>query len=170
MSFSYKEFPQDVLDSFSPLIEKHNLSKKIRGDHFVELTGEKVVLQFAFDRGDLYCEIKKPSDNFKFAIWQVYEFLFPNSQIKIESKEYPKADLKFYCELLNKEMESIMLGDFSWYNRLRKETEYESSLISVILGPEMDYEHPISQKFWNGDKTWKSDIEDFIKQKGIKLK
>ena len=170
MSFSYKEFPKDVFDSFSPLIEKHNLSKTFKGDYFVQLTGKKVVLQFEFDRGDLFCEIKKKGDDFKFALWQVYEFLFPISQKKNESKDYPKAELKFYCELLNNEMESIMLGDFSWYNELKKEIEYESSLIAVIYGPEMDYEHPISQKFWKGDKSWKSDMEDFIKQKGIKLK
>ena len=169
MSFSYKEFPQDVLTSFQTLIDEYSLSIKVTGDYHVEISNRNVVLSFSFDRGDLYSEIRKKNKDYTFAIWQVYKFLFPDSQSKEKSKNYPVDDLKFYASLFRNELNSVLLGDFHWYKDLKKEKEYEKKLVAVILGPKMDYKHPISQKFWNGDKTWRSDIEEFIKENNIKI-
>src|SRR5690606_10784041 len=112
MSFSYNEFPNDVLEAFSILITKHRLSKKIEGNYYVELSNKNMVLQFEFDRATLYCEIKKKGDDYKFAIWQVYNFLFSQNQKKFGNKMSTVDTLNFYCDLLNNDMESIILGDF----------------------------------------------------------
>jgi len=171
MTYGYKEFPQDVLDAFSTLIEKYNLSTKVKEDYFVELSNENVVISFLFDRGDLYSNIQKGRDDFSFAIWQVYNFLFPNAvENEIgKSKDYPKHDLLYYAALLSNELNPVILGDFHWYNTLKNEIEYENKLIGLVLGPEIDFNHPISQKFWKRDKTWRTDIERYIKKNNIIL-
>ena len=64
---------------------------------------------------------------------------------------------------------TVLNGDFSWYNKQKNSDLYERKLVGVILGKNIDYDHPISKKFWSGDKSWRQDIETFIKENGINL-
>ena len=177
MSFSYKEFPQDVLSAFEKLIKKHKLCVKISEDYLVELSNKYVEISFSFDRGDLYSELCKKNDNYTFAIYQVYKHLYGSvaednyKRRKNGGNEsgYPKSDLIWFARLFENELSSVLTGNFDWYDELRKEKEYESQLVAVVLGPHLPHPNPISKKMWDGDPTWRHDVEAFIKEKGIKL-
>lgn len=176
MSYSYKEFPEDVLSAFKPIIKKYNLSIEQREDS-VRFSNNHVEISFSFDRGDLYSELNMKNDDFTFAIYHVYKFLYgakadenyTNSNIGSRQGVYPKTHLLWLAQLFENELSSILTGNFSWYKELRAEKEYENQLTAVVLGPHIKYEHPISQKFWKGDPTWREDVEQFIKENGIKL-
>ncbi len=178
MSCSYKEFPEDVLNAFETIIKMHKLSVEKKEDYYVGLSNKHVEITFSFDKGDLYSELSKKNDNFTFAIYQVYKHLYGSKaeenyqDSKIGGKQlgYPKTDLVWFAKLFERELSSILTGNFDWYKELRTEKEYEKQLMSVVLGPHIKYEHPISQKFWKGDPSWRQDVEYFIKEKGIELK
>jgi len=167
MTYSYKEFPQDVLNAFATLIAQHNLSAEIEADNFVELYNEQVILKFTFNRGDFMAELRKNGDTYTFAISQLVNYLIPHAWKKEKSPDYPRGLLCFYAELFSNELNPILLGDFEWYDGLKAENLYESSLIRVAWG--LETSHPIYQKFRKLDKTWKSDIEEYIRKNNIKL-
>lgn len=164
---SYKEFPQDVLNAFSTLIEKHHLSIEVYYDCVVELSNEHVILKFMFDRGDFLAEIRKNGDNYTFAIWQIINYLIPHAWRKERSERYPGGLLDLYAELLSNELNSILLGDFHWYDGLKAKNQYENSLLSLVHS--LGVQHPIYQKYRKSDKTWKSDLEEYIKKENIQL-
>lgn len=178
MSYSYKEFPLDVESAFEKLIKAHNLSVEKREDYYVGLSNRHVIIDFSFDKGTLYSELRKSGDNFSFSIYQVYEHLYGSAlknyfeRLKIGEDElgYPKSDLIGYAKLFENELSSILNGNFEWYEELRTELEYEKQLVGVVLGPHLPHPNPISKKFWNGDPTWKEDVEKFIKEEKIEIK
>ena len=176
MSFSYKEFPEDVLNAFESIIKVHNMSVERKEDYYVGLSNKHVKITFAYDKGDLYAELRKKNDDFTFAIYQVYRHLYGtkaeanNQNLKSDGVRNPKADLVWFAKLFENELSSILTGDFSWYEELRAAKEYENQLVSIVLGPHLNHAHPISQKFWKGDSTWREDVEQFIRDKGIELK
>lgn len=178
MSYSYKEFPTDVLNVFESIIKTHNLSLETREDYYVGLSNRHVEISFSFDRGDLYSEIRRRDDDFVFAIYQVYKHIYGcvaevnyvRSKIGRRQLGYPKTDLVWFAKLFENELSSILIGNFDWYEELRTEIEYEKQLVAVVLGPHLPHPNPISNKFWNGDPKWKEDVEKFIEEEKIELK
>ena len=168
----------DVLNAFETVIKTHNLSVEKREDYYVGLSNRHVEISFSFDRGDLYSEIGKRSDDFTFAIYQVYKHLYGSAaednykRSKIGGKQlgYPKTDLAWFAKLFENELSAILTGNFDWYEKLRTEKEYEKQLVAVLLGPNLPHPNPISNKFWKGDPTWREDVEKFIKEEKIELK
>ena len=126
----------------------------------------------------MYAELSKKNDDFTFAIYQIYKHLYgsiaevnyQNSKIKERKFGYPKTDLVWFAKLFENELSSILIGNFEWYEALRSAQEYEKQLVAVVLGPHLPHPNAISAKFWNGDPTWRQDIEKFIKDEGIELK
>jgi len=177
MSYSYKEFPEDVLSAFETIIKAHNLIIKKREDFYIGLSNQYVEIKFSFDKGTLYSELRKIDDDFTFPIISVFSHLykiqadewFRNVKMIQKNMSYPKYYLVEYAKLFENELASILTGNFSWYSALRAELEYERKLTAILLGPQIDYNHPISQKFWKGDVTWKQDLAHFIKEHGIEL-
>jgi hypothetical protein len=177
MSYSYKEFPNDVLNAFETIIKTHDLAVEMREDYYVGLSNRHVEVSFSFDRGDLYSEIRKSNDDFTFAIFQVYKHLcgvkadenYQSAKIGRKQLGYPKTDLLWFAKLFENELSSILTGNFDWYEELRTEKEYEKQLVAVVLGPHLPHPNPISKKFWNGDPTWREDVEKFIKEEKIEL-
>lgn len=178
MSHSYQEFPEDVLNAFEAVIQLHKLTVEKREDHYVGLSNEFVEINFSFDRGDLYAELSKKNDDFTFAIYQIYKHLYgsiaeenyQNSKIVEKKLGYPKTELVWFAQLFENELSSILMGNFEWYEAVRSAQEYERQLVAVVLGPHLPHPNDISVKFWNGDPTWRQDIEKFIKDEGIELK
>ncbi len=178
MSHSYQEFPEDVLNAFEAVIQLHKLTVEKREDYYVGLSNKFVEINFSFDRGDLYAELRKKNDDFTFAIYQIYKHLYgsiaeenyQNSKIKERKFGYPKTDLVWFAKLFENELSSILIGNFEWYEALRSAQEYEKQLVAVVLGPHLLHPNAIRAKFWNGDPTWRQDIEKFIKDEGIELK
>lgn len=168
MTYSYKEFPQDVLTAFVQLIETYRLTVEIEEDNLVELGNEHVVLKFMFDRGEFFAELRKDGDDTTFALWEIINYLVPNAWKKKKSKDYPGGLLRFYAELFSNELNPILLGDDHWYEGLKEAKLYESSLIRAVR--QLDFHHPIYQKFSKLDKSWKADMETYIKQHNIQLK
>lgn len=177
MSYSYKEFPEDVLNAFEIIIKKHYLIIEKREDFYVALSNQFVEIKFSYDKGTLYPELRKTDDDFTFPIIGVYSHIYKiqahewiqNVKMQKKNERYPNYYLVEYAKLFENELASILTGNFSWYSALRAELEYEQKLITILLGPQIDYNHPISQKFWKGDSTWKQDLEQFIKEQGIEL-
>ena len=66
-------------------------------------------------------------------------------------------------------MASVLNGRIDWFNHLKQEDEYERKLVKIMLSAELEYEHPISLKFFKGDESWKEDIEEFIIENKIKI-
>ncbi|MES1182033.1 MAG: hypothetical protein ABUL44_04485, partial [Flavobacterium sp.] len=172
-----KEFPEDVLAAFEIIIKAHNLFIEKKEDFYIGLSNQFVKIMFSFDKGTLYSELRKTDDDFTFPIFGVFSHInkiqahewFQNVKIHQKTMSYPKFYLIEYAKLFENELATIFTGNFSWYSALRAALEYERHLVAIILGPQIDYNHPISQKFWKGDETWKQDLEQFIKEHGIKL-
>lgn len=177
MSYSYKEFPDDVLNAFEKVINEHQLCIEKREDYYVALSNQFVEIMFSFDKGTLYSELRKTDDDFTFPIFGVYSYInklqahewFQKVKIHQKTMSYPKLYLVEYAKLFQNELARIFTGNFNWYSALKAELEYERHLVAIILGPQIDYNHRISQKFWKGDETWKQDLEHFIKEHGIEL-
>ncbi len=170
MSHSYKEFPTEVLEAYSEVIQNHQLKVKVTEDYMVQLINEEVLLKFIFDRGDFYSEIRKTDDDFSFAIWQVRKFLDILGTGKLKYEGYPIGAIKSEADAFRAELKGVFNGDFPWYDDLKREIEYEKKLSSFILGPSMEHSHPISQKFWKREKGWKEDLEEYLKSNNINLK
>ncbi|MEN0049401.1 MAG: hypothetical protein AAF806_20240 [Bacteroidota bacterium] len=168
MTYSYKKFPQEVLKAFSDLIVQHQLTIEVGLDHLVELSNEFVVLTFLFDRGDFTAKISKKKDDFSFGLWEVINYLDRQVWSKEKSKDYPTSLMRLYAKTLSNELNPVFSGDFHWYEGLKAQKQYESSLIGAVR--QLDKQHPIYQKFRAGDKSWKTDMEAYIEENGIQLK
>jgi len=167
MTYSYEKFPQEVLDTFSDLIEKHQLAIEVEEDYLVELSNESVVLKFVFDRGDFFAKIRKNGDDVSFALWEVIHYLNLQVWNKEKSKDYPNGLLCLYSRVLGNELNTVFWGDFPWYEGLKAQKEYEKCLIRAVR--KLDTQHPIYQKFRKLDKTWKTDMEAYVKEYDIQL-
>ena len=174
---SYSEFPNDVKIAFLPLVNQYNLKFKAEGICSVDLENKYCRINFNMDRYNLQGVIFKKGDSTSFAITRIASYQNPKD---FEKEEIPKTEygdkksikklLHYFSMVTNKYLGEVLNGDFSWFDQVKKEDEYERQLVSLIMGSEMEYEHPISQKFWSGDKTWKADIEKYIKQNKISIK
>ena len=167
MTYSYKEFPKEVLSAFSDLIVKHQLNIEIEQDNQVELRNESVILKFSFDRGEFFADLRKSGKDYTFALWQIINYLDLEVWNKEKSKDYPGGLLRLYAKTLDHELSSVFSGNFPWYEGLKAQKQYESSLMRIFW--KLDKEHPIRQKFWKGDKTWKEDMEAYVEENEIQL-
>jgi hypothetical protein len=173
---SYEEFPKDAELAFSSIKEKYRLKFKANGIYSVDFTNKYCRINFNMDRYDLQALLFKKGDSTSFSITRlaidVNELEYSKEVIPATgygNKEGVKDSLFFYSRILDKYLNHILKGDLIWYDRIKQEDEYESKLIGVILGGEIEHKHPISKKFWDGDSSWKSDIEKYIKEKEIKI-
>ena len=174
---SYKDFPEDVINAFSNITDKYQLQFKTDGIYSVDISNQFIKMNFNMDRYDLQGLLFKKGDSNSFGITRLITYGKPD-EFKME--KFPDAEygdkhgirnqLNHYAFLIDKYLSNILKGNFDWYDQVKKEDEYEKKLIGLILGPEIKSGHPISKKFWDGDKTWKGDIEKYIVENNIELK
>ena len=181
---SYPEFPKDIIEAFQNLTFKYKLIPTVDGICSVNFDNKFCRLNFNMDRYDLQGLLYrkdgilfKKTDEYSFAITKIATLLNPESKIldTFPKTTYGNRDeirqlLFWYADLTDKYLATVLTGDFSWYEREKKNDLYERQLIGVILGPHLNHEHPISKKFWGGDKSWRQDVEEFIKDNKIELK
>ena len=174
---SYDKFPNDVVNAFSIITDKYKLKFKADGICSVDITNQYVRMNFNMDRYDLQGLLFKKGDSTSFGItrlathnnWKEPRIEnSPNSDYG--NKKEIKNQLNHFAFIVDKYLSTTLTGNFDWYNQVKQEDEYERQLIGLILGPEIEYGHPISQKFRDGDKTWKIDIEKHIVENSIELK
>ena len=173
---SYEEFPQVAELAFDSIKEKYSLKFKEDGIYSVDFSNKYCRLNFNMDRYDLQGLLFKKGDSTSFSISRLATY-FNDAEYSKEdipsigygNKVGVKDSLFFYSKILDKYLNHVLKGDFTWYEKIKQEDEYESKLIAVILSDKMEYEHPISKKFWSGDSSWKSDIEKYIKEKQIEI-
>lgn len=180
---SYPDFPKDAIEAFQNLTTKCKLKPTVKGICSVNFDNKFCRLNFNMDRYDLQgllfrkqgLLIKK-TDDFSFGISEIANLLCPNHNL---ADTYPKTTygdkqairqlLFWYADLAEKCLTTVLTGDFSWYEKQKSDDLYQRKLVGVILEKQIDHEHPISKKFWSGDKSWRQDIETFIKDNNIKL-
>ena len=180
---SYPDFPKDAFEAFHNLTSKYKLKPTADGICSVNFDNQYCRLNFNMDRYDLQGLLfrktgllSKKTDDFSFGISSIANLLEPNHNF---ADTYPKTSygdkkairqlLFWYADLIEKCLPTVLNGDFSWYDKQKNADLYERKLVGVILGKHIDYEHPISKKFWSGDKSWRQDIETFIKDNDIKI-
>jgi hypothetical protein len=180
---SYPDFPRDAIEAFHNLTGKYKLKPKAEGICSIDFDNPHCRLNFNMDRYDLqgvlfrkHGWITKKIDDFPVNIVVVANLLTPNHPF---ADTYPKTTygdthairqlLFWYAELIENCLSTVLNGDFSWYEKQKNADLYQRKLVGVVLGKHMDREHPISKKFWSGDKTWKQDVEKFIQDNHIQL-
>ena len=113
-------------------------------------------------------------EDFSFSISAIANLLCPDHNLAFTSPKTTYGDkdsirqfLFWYADLIENCLATVLVGDFSWYDKQKDDDLYQKKLIAVLLGKHIDYEHPISKKFRSGDKSWRQDIETFIKDNDI---
>ena len=180
---SYPDFPKDAIEAFQNLTSKFKLRPTEDGICSVNFDNQFCRLNFNMDRYDLQGLIfrkqgffSKKIDDFSFGIISIANLLAPNHNFADTCPETSYGDtqairqlLFWYADLIEKCLPTVLQGDFSWYDKQKKADLYERKLVGVILGNHIGHEHPISKKFWGGDKSWRQDIETYIKDNDIKV-
>jgi hypothetical protein len=171
---SYPDFPKDVLGIFADLIKEYDLKPKVDGIYSVDLENKFCKINLNMDRYDLQVLLSKKNDEITFGVYRVALNLCPeNSTLQ----NFPKTEygdknatrklISFYADVIRNCLSTVLNGDFSWYDRIKEADSYESKLIAVVH--RLEFKNPIQQKFWKGDKTWRQDIEKYIKDNNITL-
>lgn len=173
---SYNEFPNDVKKAFANLTSKYGLTYHPNGICSVDIKNKFCRLNFNMDRYDLQGLLFKTGDSTSFGLIRLANDLdskdFSTKEIPIteyNNQQSIRELLNFYSKMIDSNLSHVLQGDFSWYNRIKSEDNYEKKLVGVIIGSKIEYEHPISKKFWSGDSSWKPDLEEYIKKNGIKI-
>jgi len=129
-------------------------------------------LKFSYDRGDIGCAFKQHIEaNNQYMVSSVYKFLYPE-QVYTEGNEQEnawdsKVQLSRYSKIINAKLKNILNGDFSWINEYLKKDKRNGQLSLFVLG--LGSEHPITKKFFGGDRSWESDAEQYIALNNIIL-
>ncbi|MEM6316408.1 MAG: hypothetical protein AAF960_01995 [Bacteroidota bacterium] len=120
-------------------------------------------------RGDFRPVLLKVDDDYyAIGLEEIVDYLFPEISKADLHPEYPIGTVRFFAQLFRKELRPILLGDFHWYEGLKAKKLYENCLMQEFW--KLDKEHPIRQKFWQGDKTWRTDLAAYVEGNSIPLK
>jgi len=173
---SYDDFPRDVEDSFSSIVDKYEFKFHVQGICSVDIENKFCRINLNMDRFDLQGLLFINGEETSFSLSRLAS---DQNDKKFEKEEFPSSDygnkesikrqLEYYANISDKYLETTLKGDFSWFNRMKEEDAYEKQLVGLILGSEIEHTHPISKKFWSGDKSWKTDIENYIRQNNIEI-
>ncbi len=173
---SYESFPDDVIDAFTPLVNKYDLEFKVNAMYSVDIKNQHCKINFNMDRYHLQGLFYRKDDYTSFDIMRLVSYSLTDDDKVLErfpkseygDKEGIKNQLIHFVFIIDKYLGHVLNGNFDWYERLKEEVEYENGLVELIL--ELEYDHPINKKFQNGDSTWIKDIEAYIDENDIKIK
>jgi hypothetical protein len=161
-----QEFFEQVRSVFMDMAEKFSFSIVNRYEHVVELMNSNCTITFSYGRGETGCTFSDPKSGkeTKYHAYLVYKKLYPTDDVFKDAPVYAPVSemLGYYNELLVNRLQAVLLGDFSWSNDMDSENEMERKIKFVINNFPVD--HPIKQKFWNGDLSWQQDLEDHTKR------
>lgn len=129
----------------------------------IEFSNNKCILKFIEDNYDIYLEVinpDNPSISFNFGI-----ILYVTKGIKLEFySDIFDTDLRYekqcrhYLTYLN-ELINIVQGDFSWQSQYKIFDLQQNELLTKLSRLRAkNPNHPIVDKYNNGDQTWKDDI------------
>lgn len=168
---TYRNFKKDIQEGFHEIINKFNFSTKEVREGKYELVNEYCIISFTYDRGDIFCDIQRSgSDEKAFGVFEVFKFLYPNCNLTKELSTRvwkPREQIFRYAFLILEKLTGILQGDFSWENSLILKDEWNKKLMGFLHT--LDNNHPLNQKFWNGDPNWKSEVEGYLKENHIIL-
>ena len=110
---NYFEFSQDIKDAFQELINDHDLNFLEIHDGCYELQNPKCIFRVTYDRGEVSCNIKKPSsvDNeFGYGVYPVFKYLFPDGDFMLENGPTynPRLRLFKYAEIIKAHLINIL--------------------------------------------------------------
>lgn len=170
---NYPEFARDIKASFEELTSDYNFVLFEVYDGCYELRNLKCILRFTYDRGDISCNIKNPFskyNQFGYAVYSVFRYIFPNENPKIENEsDYdPRLQLFNYSKIIKKYLIKIVNGDFSWVEGYLVEQKRFGNKIKFIR-EQLEHNNPIKEKFLNGDISWQKDLDNYLEKHGIKL-
>lgn len=170
---NYPEFARDIKASLEGLINDYGFVLFEVYDGCYELRNLKCTFRLTYDRGDISCNIKYPfsKDNqYGYGVCSVFKYLFPNDNSEIENEPVcdPRLQLSKYSKIIKKYLMTIVNGDFSWVDGYLIEQKHFENRIKFIR-EQLEYNHPIKQKFLNGDISWQKDLDNYLKEHGMKL-
>jgi hypothetical protein len=170
---NYPTFRKDIENVFSPLIQEFHLKSLELYDGCYLLKGSKCSLRFTFDRGDISCQFKHQYGDPKapgFDVISLYRFLYPIRKHKTDTE--PNYNYKYQLsgllEIIQKHFKNVMNGDFSWLTAFLEHENSESKLSRFVL-TQLSSDHPIAQKFWGADETWKDDLKQYLLDNNLKI-
>lgn len=168
---NYPDFKRDIEDSFKDLIQEFDLTLVELTEGCYLLKGPKCNIRITYDRGDITCDFKQISEYQNspgYGVWAVCKFLYPLKAVSKKSERIYDAKLQL-VENSNivKDLRNVLNGDFSWLKDFVKGRERENKILNFIL--HLDYNHPISIKFWVGDLSWQQDVEKYLNDNHIIL-
>lgn len=170
---TYPNFESDISEAFHDLIQEFHLELINPSEGLYLLKGGKCKLRFAYDRGDIFCDIKQYDESdheLGYGVYQIYRHLFPSQiEAKYTERIYDfKLQLQYYAEIVDKYLRLVLNGDFSWLPSSWIEQNYENKLLPYVLINFRD-DHIIKRKLLSGDPTWRNDIKVYLRKRNIKL-
>ncbi|WP_439698120.1 hypothetical protein ACFGVS_07640 [Mucilaginibacter sp. AW1-7] len=165
----YADFKKDIANGFSELISEFDLELILIRNGLYILRGKNCILKFTFDRGDVFCEFKKTSDDIHtlgYGVFPVLKFL--HSAVKINISYDPGLQLLEYAKVISEHLKNVLNGDFSWLNEFLNSESELNKIMGYIL-ENLSYHHPISKKMRSGDESWKQDFQKYIQENNIEL-
>lgn len=173
-----KTFEQEIQEVFAEIISNNNfiLAKPYKDyDDTYLLSNDIVVLELGYDKGETWCNIKRPTDDrmtIGYELWHVYNFLYPNDKTYITTKANGDwisryEDLQIYAHMLTHKMAFILKADYFWEKEYLEKKKTEEAKMEFFWA--LDIDHPIKQKFHNNDSSWYNDLDQYIKANGIVL-
>ena len=165
----YADFKKDIANGFLELISEFDLELILIRNGLYVLRGENCILKFTFDRGDVFCEFKKTSDDIHtlgYGVFEVLKFLY--STVKINISYDPRLQLLEYAKMISENLKNVLNGDFSWLNEFLKSESEFNKIVSYIF-KNLNYHHPISGKMRIGDMSWKQDFQKYTQENNIEL-
>lgn len=163
----YTGFEADIRVAFGPIMKDYGFTLTETSEGFFELNNEKCVITISFDRGDVFCNIRKPEGKNSYQLWSVYRYLFKNESQDTSWYE-AKIQLKKLATIAVKKLSNVLEGDFSWADGYELEREKLRKMIRYVSN-EMNVNHPIYQKYRQDDPTWIKDLENYILSNNILL-
>ncbi len=159
---TYEGFDNDIKTCFADIIRTYNFHFYEKKEGVYYLKNNNCILTFDFDGEDISCFALNPAiPEETFHVGIIWSALRPDKEIpvQLDPNLSLKSQLEFYAAVLN-ELNFILQGDFSWKEQYKRYVDEESRKIALVQ--QLDTNHPIYQKFVNGDLSWQKDLDDYI--------
>jgi hypothetical protein len=168
----YKDFFNDVNESFKSIIDDYSpeisyFNDDDFGKYAVEMNFKNCKLLLDLDRMNLQAKFINPKTNEQYHVMKVFEVLdsnvrsYSDTETPDDKKEKIKLTLQNLAIIIDRHLQHILKGDFSWKAIYSIKEEGEASILKKLWS--LDVDDPIYKKFQAGDMSWMDDVKNRMK-------
>ena len=176
---SYSDFPSDVIKSFDSIINQFNFKAVKESMTCVLLSNETTQISLSMDRFDLMCLIieKNARPRKKFGIVETIKFLNPKFDISDDLKSFThhsygeraNETLDWYAKMINKYLNSVLKGNFSWSEELFR-IVYAHRIKNIdFIYKHFPKDHEIIKLYEAENGNWEPKLYTYLSENNIKI-